>query len=47
MIQTKGNKFNRVCLDMHIEKKNKNNNTVALNISRYQPRVRLLPRTLC
>lgn len=21
MIQTKGNKFNRVCLDMHIEKK--------------------------
>lgn len=34
MIQTKGNKFNRVCLDMHIGKKN-NNNTVALNISRY------------
>lgn len=45
MIQTKGNKFNRVCLDMHIEKNN--NNTVALNINRYQPSVRLLPRTLC
>lgn len=36
--QNKGNKSDRFCLHMHIER----NNTVALNNSRYQIRVRLI-----
>lgn len=36
-----GNKFDRFCLHMHIER----NNTVALNNSRYQIRVRLISPT--